>query len=60
MKHTREEILNALHVIKDICDDETIDCYNCPFGNDENLCRIKDRIPANWRIKDEEIWRAFE
>lgn len=61
MKHTQEEILNALHVIKDTCGDETIDCDNCPFGSDEDLCRLKDRIPYSWDIKNEVgIWRAFK
>ena len=61
MKHTQEEIIKALHVIKDTCKDETIDCGNCPFGNDEDLCRLKDRIPANWIInKEDNVWRAFK
>lgn len=61
MKHTKEEILKALHIIKDICQDESTDCDNCPFGNDEDLCRIKDRIPANWEInKEDSVWRAFK
>lgn len=61
MKHTKEEILNALHVIKDICQDESMDCDNCPFGNEESLCLIKSSIPYHWEIKkSEEIWRAFE
>ena len=61
MKHTREEILNALHVIKDTCGDEMIDCDNCPFGDDEDLCRLKRTIPTNWRINEEDnVWRAFK
>ena len=61
MKHAQEEIIDALQVIKDTCRDETIDCDNCPFGNDEDLCRLKDRIPANWIINEEEnVWRAFK
>ena len=61
MKHTKEEILKALHVIKDTCGDETIDCGNCPFGDDENLCRLKRTIPTNWIInKEDNVWRAFK
>lgn len=62
MKHTKEEIITALQIIKDTCRDETIDCDNCPFGNDGNLCRINhDGIPANWKInKEDNVWRAFE
>lgn len=60
MKHTKEEILNALHVIKDICDDETIDCYNCPFSDSDGHCILTEQIPTAWDIKDYEPWRAFE
>lgn len=61
MKHTKEEILNALHVIKDICQDESMDCDKCPFGSEESLCLIKSCIPFHWGIKkSEEPWRAFE
>lgn len=60
MKHTQEEILKALQIIKDTCNDETIDCDNCPFGDDEDLCRLKFTIPANWKInKEDNVWRAF-
>lgn len=61
MKHKREEILKALQVIKDTCSDETIDCDNCPFGNDGSLCKLKHRIPAYWELKKEDdVWRAFK
>lgn len=61
MKHTKEEILNALHVIKDICQDESMECDNCPFGNEESLCLIKSSIPTNWIINEEDnVWRAFK
>ena len=61
MKHTREEILKALQIIKDTCSDETIDCDNCPFGDDEDLCRLKHTIPTNWIINEEDnVWRAFK
>lgn len=61
MKHTKEEILKALYVIKDTCMDNEIDCDSCPFGNDEDLCRLNRGIPANWRVKEEDnVWRAFE
>lgn len=61
MKHTKEEILNALKIIKDEC--KGIDCKDCPFLNDEdNNCRIQNDPPASWKIKveTEETWRAFK
>lgn len=61
MKHTKEEILNALKIIKDECKD--IDCEDCPFLNDENnVCCIQDDPPSSWKIKveTEQTWRAFK
>lgn len=65
MKHTKEEILNALQIIKDECTD-TADCYGCPFGvlvKNTYGCMLKmDENPEDWRIKNEKesVWRAFE
>lgn len=64
MKHTKEEILNALQIIKDECEDT--DCCDCPFGFKDGIpyrCMLKtDAIPEEWRIKNEKdsVWRAFE
>lgn len=61
MKHTKEEILNALNVIKDTCHEMRVrDCTTCPFGDNEGNCLINEIIPDGWDIKEEEIWRAFE
>lgn len=48
MKHTKEEILNALMVIKETCD-EYEECEMCPFGseNDES-CNLKFYVPSVW------------
>lgn len=64
MKHTKEEILNALRIIQDECTD--VSCDNCPFGvRTKNAygCMFKtDEMPDEWRIKSEKesAWRAFE
>lgn len=48
MKHTKEEILNALHVIKDTCYEsyESVvgDMIACPYycGDERALCVNKD------------------
>lgn len=61
MKHTKEEILNALQIIKDEC--EGTNCKDCPFCGCAYVCMFKtDEIPEDWRIKNKEdsVWRAFE
>ena len=60
MKHTKEEILNALNVIKDTCSE--FKCDLCPFRDFDKSCIIQDEPPTDWDIKDEEdnVWRAFK
>lgn len=63
MKHTKEEILNALHVIKDTCSnvsDDVQDCCLCPFNDGDGHCIIAEQAPSCWDIKGDEPWRAFE
>lgn len=66
MKHTHEEILKALHIIKDTCYesyevvDGVIPCYKCPFSDCDGHCVLAEQIPMAWDIKDDEPWRAFE
>lgn len=66
MKHTKQEILNALHVIKDTCYEsyEVVDgvssCYKCPFCDFDGYCTFNEQFPLSWDIKDDEPWRAFE
>lgn len=64
MKHTKEEILHALQIIKDEC--YGTPCWQCPFGDTEvNTSQIKCRIvrknPSHWKIAErEEEWKALE
>ena len=60
MKHTQEEIINALQVIKDECVGKP--CIYCPFsGNDSEWCNISEDLPKNWEIKPiESVWKAFK
>lgn len=66
MKHTKEEILNALQIIKDEC--FGTECENCPFSFDDEhgiskKCTFIHVLPDEWEIKkkeNEQIWRAFE
>ena len=58
MKHTREEILKALHVIKDTCSE--FDCVLCPFRGIDTSCTIQDVSFEDWDINDNDTWRAFK
>jgi hypothetical protein len=62
MKHTQEEILNALHVIKDTCSNVTDiqDCSLCPFNDGDGHCIVNEQAPSCWDIVEKETWRAFE
>lgn len=61
MKHTHEEILNALHVIKDTCSNVTDIqyCCLCPFSDGDGHCLVNEQAPSCWDIKDDEPWRAL-
>lgn len=60
MEHTKEEILHALHIIKDEC--KNADCQECPFGTSDRVCRLRREVPELWDVKTEpeQDWRAFE
>jgi hypothetical protein len=58
MKHTQEEILKALQIIKDECNGS---CKGCPFHDNLDECRIVETRPKFWDIKErpETSWKAF-
>jgi hypothetical protein len=60
MKHTEAEILDALKVIKEVCEDIDSGCCNrCPFFLDGPGCMLgEDTPPVAWRLNDI-TWRAF-
>ena len=61
MKHTKEEILNALKVIRDECEHHVEGCGPCPFYVN-HTCMIQIGIPSSWRLNNAipEFWRAFK
>lgn len=59
MKYSKEEILNALHLIKDICG-ENGECFTCPFSKEGQGCLIDNRMPCEWELIDEEKWKVFK
>lgn len=64
MKHTKEEIINALRIIKDEC--ATTNCEDCPFGDLNYIsathCKLKRVNPVDWEINDipPQTWRALK
>ena len=60
MKHTKEEIINALKVIEEECLYQGNSCSECPFFVDDH-CEIIRR-PCNWTLNnpEPETWRAFK
>lgn len=63
MKHTKEEIVAALQVIKDECtSQEGNECIQYPFFIFGKGCISTNRLPINWdvvNIEPEKTWRAF-
>ena len=63
-KHTHEEIMDALRVIKDTCDGNRT-CGACPFldtTGDSYGCYMKAHSPYDWAFHTPkpEVWRAFK
>ena len=65
MRHTEEEIINALQVLKEVCE-EYNDCDGCPLGclteNGGIDCNMLTRVgyPNGWDIDTEpKTWRAL-
>lgn len=60
MKHTKEEIINALNVIRDEC--IGTNCIDCPFASGVGDCRLIERSPSRWDIAELEPkkWRALK
>ena len=58
MKHSREEIINALKIIQETCLEHR--CEDCPFGNDNAECILMNFTPEDYVINETTVWRAFE
>lgn len=50
MKYSEKEIIDALNVIKDVCNDSGCN-HNCPFHNDL-FCVIQNVTPEVWSVAD--------
>lgn len=63
MKHSQEEIINALQVIQDTCKEqqELDPCEHCPLSNKNGNCVLQNLFPEEWNIKPTlSIWKAFK
>lgn len=58
---TNEDILNALRIIKSVCE-ENYQCKSCPFYDDNNEhCIPQSKPPAEYEILNgEPVWRAIK
>ena len=61
MKHSQEEILKALRVIKEICNENGYCEETCPFESEKHACLITHNYPGNWNINDESVtvWKGL-
>ena len=59
---TNRQIVEALKVIKAVCQDEGNDCPACPLGNLEGSCLVSRNVPDSWTINLEppKEWRALK
>lgn len=58
--HSKEEICNALQIIKNICKNNN--CSTCPFGfyNGDDHCQFQRYSPCDFDIgNSDDIWRAI-
>lgn len=58
MKYSKEKILEALHVVKETCDEFEPCSDDCPF-NRVGDCLITIDNPSNWRINDMGLWKGL-
>ena len=56
---TKEEIIKALNIIQEVCNETDI-CYKCPLSDNRDGCVLQNMSPIDWDIKtSEDVWRAF-
>ena len=59
VKHSETEIITALNIIRDECDDVP-NCEDCPFGNGDGDCLVTYCPPSEWNINQrEDSWKGL-
>lgn len=62
MKHTQEEIILALKVIQNTCNEAPTvhPCKSCPLSKN-GACVLQEEPPSDWKITTSPpVWRAFD
>ena len=61
MKHIPEDIIEALFIIKETCEEQAT-CEECPFSaKGTDRCAIKADEPCEWKIGElPSPWKALE
>lgn len=63
MMKEKDVIIEALHIIKEVCESNTPYCENCPFWDGESgQCIMVSNFPHEYKITDNPhtYWRAFD
>lgn len=59
MAYTREQIIQAVTVIRDTCEEHD-DCSECPFSNGGDcLVSSAETSPEEWAINGLKSWKAI-
>lgn len=60
MKYSEKEVINALKVIKEVCENTEM-CRFCPLRNGYDSCSLRSEIPSKWKLNEpREPFRAFK
>ena len=54
-----EELINALKVIRDVCNDSKDGCKNCPLSGHSDECLVNESIPECWDIKNKPVQKIL-
>ena len=58
----KKQILDVLHYIKIVCEDQEAKCDDCMFCDSYGFCSIQE-TPENWKLKEteeKEKWTPFK
>lgn len=58
---SREDIVNALNILKAVCERDDGSCNYCELYNEKSgCCGVKYENPCDWNVVDEsKPWRAL-
>ena len=57
---SKKEMINALRILKKVCDEQDEGCEQCPFGRQDGSCLMQTVSPTYYRLIEEtHSWKAF-